>query len=140
MKKEHDNLGKILTIGAGLAALGATTYFFFGPNGKRNQQKLKGWMIKMKGEIIERIEGMKEISEEAYNSIIDAVMETYKDKVESGELQAFADSLKDHWLDIVRDAHAKPKSRRTGTAKSAARRSMRTKRAKRTRSRKNTGK
>jgi hypothetical protein len=93
----------ILGLGAGLAALATASYYFWGPDGRRNQRKMKGWMIKMKGEIIERIENAKELTEDVYNDIIDKVSTVYEGASGTGsaEVKAFAQKLKDQWEDIV---------------------------------------
>ncbi len=104
-KKSHISAGTILSIGAGLAALGATTYYLFGPKAKANQKKLKGWMIKMKGEIIEKLETTENVTEENYHAIIDTIAATYKDKINSEELDELVGNLKRHWHDIVKLAH-----------------------------------
>jgi hypothetical protein len=51
MKNKNSTLGKAVAVGAGVAALAAAGYFFFGPAGEKNRKKMKGWVIKMKGEI-----------------------------------------------------------------------------------------
>ena len=43
-------------IGAGVAGLAATAYFFLGPKGKQHQRHAKAWAIKMKGDVIEQLE------------------------------------------------------------------------------------
>jgi hypothetical protein len=40
--------GKILAVGAGLAAVGAGAYYLAGPNGKKNQEKIKALAGKLK--------------------------------------------------------------------------------------------
>jgi hypothetical protein len=93
----------LLALGAGVAALATTTYYFFGPKGEKHRDDLKGWMIKMKGEIIDRIEDVKELTEPVYREIIDSVVATYATttKVSKEELAAFAERLKAQWKDIV---------------------------------------
>jgi hypothetical protein len=79
-----------LLLGAGVAALATTAYYFFGPKGEKHRENLKGWMIKMKGEIIERIEDVKELTEPVYREIIDSVVATYAATTKvSKELRAF---------------------------------------------------
>jgi hypothetical protein len=95
--------GALIALGAGVAALATTSYYFFGPKGKDHREHLKGWMIKMKGEIIDKIEDAKELTEPVYRDIIDSVVATYAAtaKVSKEELHAFAERLKDQWQDIV---------------------------------------
>lgn len=101
----------ILSVGAGLAAIATAGYYFLGPEGKSNQKKTKGWMFKMKGEIIERIEDVKDLTESAYKDIVDSVAETFAEtaKVSKSEIKAFAGRLKDQWGDLQDDAKSTTK-------------------------------
>lgn len=49
-KKNKASVGKMLAVGAGVAALGAGAYYLMGPDGKKNQKKAKAWITKMKKE------------------------------------------------------------------------------------------
>lgn len=75
MAKKQNGLsgGEMVGIGATVAALGAAAYVMFGPDAKKNKKVIRGWAIKMKGEIIEKLEDAKEISEPVYHNIIDSV-------------------------------------------------------------------
>ncbi len=96
-KKSMSTKAKV-AIGVGTAiALAAASYYFFGPDGKKNRNKLKGWMIRMKGEIVEKMESAKEMTETAYHQIVDAVAARYKNAVSEGDLKGFAANLKKQW-------------------------------------------
>ena len=112
-KDESMSAGKVAAVGAGVVALAAASYYFFGPEGKKNRNSLKGWMIKMKGDIIEKIEGAGDLTEDLYNKIVDTVAAKYvkAGKVSEMELRMFADMLKSQWKGI-----AKAHSKSTGTA------------------------
>jgi gas vesicle protein len=97
-KKKGLSTGAVLGIGAGVVAAAAATYFFFGPEGKKNRQKLKGWMIKMKGDIVEKMENAKDLTEAAYHKIVDAAAASYEKKGVSPEaVREFAAMLKRQW-------------------------------------------
>lgn len=100
-KKEGVSAGKVMAIGAGVAALAAASYYFFGPEGKKNQKKMKGWMIKMKGEVIEKMENAKEVTEAAYHQIIDTVAQKYLKGVTGEEARMYVDVLKKQWKGIA---------------------------------------
>ncbi|MDO9231458.1 MAG: hypothetical protein Q7U36_03220 [bacterium] len=102
MKKKTDKVIKLAVIGASLAGVAATAYFFFGPKGKKHRDHAKSWAIKMKGDVIERLEKAKEITEPIYLEIIDAVSKDYaKEKVATKEeIGAIANDLKKHWKSI----------------------------------------
>jgi hypothetical protein len=107
-KDEGSSAGTVVAVGAGVVALAAASYFFFGPEGKKNRNSLTGWMIKMKGEIIEKMEDAKDMSEAAYEKIVDAVAAKYAKagKVSEAEIRMFAALLKQQWKGIVK-AHNK---------------------------------
>lgn len=91
----------LLLAGLGLAAA-AGTYFFFGPKGKKHRTQVKGWMIRMKGEIIEKLEEAKDVTEPVYRDIVDAVADAYAKagEIPQREIALIADDLKSHWKDI----------------------------------------
>lgn len=113
-KKNGVSAGAVIAIGAGVAALAAGSYFFFGPEGKKNRGKLTGWMIKMKGEVVEKMESAKEMTEAAYNTIVDKVAATYGKKyaVAADEIKAFAEGLKKQWKGITKSSTKKPAAKK----------------------------
>jgi hypothetical protein len=99
---------KLAVLGASLAGVAATAYFVFGPKGKKNRAHAKAWAIKMKGEVVEKLEAAKEITEPVYLSIIDAVTKEYKKgkRASQPEIEALATDLKKHWRAISKVAIA----------------------------------
>jgi len=131
----HSAKGKLAVLGASVAALAATTYFFWGPEGKKHQKKLKGWMIRMKGEVVEKLENAREITEPMYRQIVDSVATGYVKggKISRKEIEALVKDLKKHWKTIGRSAHSARKKtvrsasrviRKTRAATKAARKAM----------------
>lgn len=106
MKKEttkgKSNSAGAIAIGASLAGLAASAYFLLSKEGKKNQKYAKAWAIKMKGEVIEKLEKAREVSEPIYHQIIDTVSAKHeKIKKESAkEVQELAKDLKKHWATI----------------------------------------
>ncbi len=87
---------------AGLAGVAAAAYFFFGPKGKKNREHAKSWAIKMKGDVVAKLEKVKEINKSTYNEIIDSVSKKYKNSKDATntEINAIAKDLKKHWKSI----------------------------------------
>ena len=106
-KDDGMSAGTIAAVGAGVIAVAAASYFFFGPEGKKNRHTMKGWMVKMKGEIIEKMEDAKDLSEAAYEKIVDAVAAKYAKagKISEAEIKLFANLLKQQWKGIVKSHH-----------------------------------
>lgn len=93
-------------IGLGVAAAAAAgAYFLYGKQGARARRKVKGWMLRAKGEVLDRMESMKDISQPAYNAVVDEVVKRYRGlkNIEPGEVMAMAQELKSHWNSISRD-------------------------------------
>lgn len=123
-KHEHNGLGKTI-VGLGAAAALIGTYLLYGSKkGHIRREKVRGWMLKMRGEVLEEIENLKEVTEDAYNKVVDDVKSRYRNKanVEERELDEIVDELKEGWNDIVtnveetaeevKDTVAKPRRRR----------------------------
>lgn len=118
-KKNKSNAVKVAVLGASLAGLAATAYFLFGPKGKKRRQQARAWAIKMKGEVVEKLEAAREITEPIYEGIIDTVAKEYKKgkKASQPEIDALATDLKKHWKSMSKLAIAAKQN----LAKNAAR-------------------
>ncbi|PIR73320.1 MAG: hypothetical protein COU40_03245 [Candidatus Moranbacteria bacterium CG10_big_fil_rev_8_21_14_0_10_35_21] len=105
-KVNKSNAIKLAVVGASLAGLAATAYFLFGPKGKKHRQHAKSWAIKMKGEVVEKLETAQEITEPIYHAIIDTVAKEYMKGKKAGqsEIAALATDLKKHWKSISKMA------------------------------------
>ncbi len=103
---QGSNAREVVLVGASIAAVAAGAYFFFGPNGKKHQKQMRGWMVRMKGEVLEKIEGARELTEEAYNEIVNTVARTYElaGQIPKDEIMALADDLKKQWKSIKKSA------------------------------------
>ncbi|MBX4197881.1 hypothetical protein KW782_00935 [Candidatus Parcubacteria bacterium] len=104
---------------AALAAAAAGAYFLYGSKeGAKRRQKIKSWTLRMKGDVMDKMENMREWSEEAYNRVVDGVSEKYKNvkNVDRKELDAVVKDLKKHWNNIRRQVEGgqrkKPAARR----------------------------
>jgi len=119
-KKKEESHG-VLPLAAGLIAGVAGMYLLHG-HGKvptANRKKLKGWMVKAKGEVIEKVEKMKSLDEQAYVAAVDAVLAKYNKLPEDqrAELELLGKDMKKHWKAIVRDLAPKSKKKPAPKAK-----------------------
>jgi hypothetical protein len=88
---------------AALAAAAAGTYFLYGTKkGAASRKKIKGWMLKAKGEILEKMESLKEINEQVYNKIVEEVKAGYlkAKKIDAKDMEEFVKEMKKHWKGI----------------------------------------
>lgn len=109
-------------VGAGiaaLAALAAAGYFLYGKDGAKNRKKIKGWMLKAKGEVLEGVEKMKDITEEEYAVILDKVATKYKavKNIDPAEVEAMVKELRGHWKNIKKSITPSPKKKAVKKAK-----------------------
>lgn len=108
-KNNKNTIEKAIVISAGVAALAAAGYFFLGPSGKKNFRATRGWMIKMKGEVVEKMEAVKNVTEKEYHNIVDTVAKNYISSGGNKEVAKLAKELKSHWKFISSRVLAKRK-------------------------------
>ena len=96
MTKKEQLIGAGVGVAA-VAALGA--YFLYGKNGARNRDKIAGWTLRLKGEVLEKVEAIKELNEQEYYRIVDEISGRYAnmEKVGAEELKHLAAELKGAW-------------------------------------------
>jgi hypothetical protein len=62
-QKKENGVAVAMGLGA-LAALSAGAYFLYGTKeGAKKRVKIKGWMLKAKGEVLEKMEALKDVNE-----------------------------------------------------------------------------
>ena len=91
---------KIIGAGIGLAAVAAASaYFLYGERGARNRERISGWALKMKGEVLEKLEELKTMDRDTYNKLVDEVAARYAklEKVSASELRRLTVELKNSW-------------------------------------------
>ncbi len=96
-------------IGVGFAAIAAAiagTYFLYGSKeSAKNRKKITSWMLKAKGEILEKIENASELSQEIYEKMVDEVSGKYQalKNIQKNEIEEFVKELKSHWKNISKE-------------------------------------
>ncbi|MEK7568935.1 MAG: hypothetical protein AAB497_02380 [Patescibacteria group bacterium] len=103
-------------VGAGLAAIAAFAaagYFLYGKDGAKNRKKVRGWMLKAKGEVLEGVEKLKDVTEEQYSAIVDKVSAKYAGvkNIDPAELEAMVRELRGHWKNIKKSITPAPKKK-----------------------------
>jgi len=111
---KNPNVGTAVVVGATIAATAAAAYMLFGPEGKKNRKVIQGWTVKMKGEIIEKLEEAKELTEPVYNKVVDVIATKYsKSKnVDPEQLLAVVSDIKKYWKVMMKDKAPKSKPKK----------------------------
>ncbi len=119
-KKTKDQL-----IGVGTtAALVAASYFLYGSKeGKKRRTQIRGWMMKAKGEVLDKMERLNKLDKKSYNELVDSVTTKYKKlgHVETKEVVELARDLKRHWDTISKQIEEGEKKTSRGRTKKPAR-------------------
>ncbi len=95
--------GSAIGLGAGLAAaaIGAAvgSYLLTGKRAAKTKRMLKGWMLKAKGEVLEKLEMAGDVSEEMYYKAVDEMADKYSkvSGVAQEEVDELATELKKQW-------------------------------------------
>lgn len=95
------------TVGLGIAALAAAAagaYFLYGKTAPKQKKKIRGWMLRMKGEVMEGLEGLRDVSEESYDKVVEKVSKKYEQakNIDKSEVDAITKELKGYWKNISR--------------------------------------
>jgi len=97
---------KMIGAGVGVAALAALgTYLLYGARGEKNRQAVAGWMLKLKGEVLEKAEEIKNLNEAEYYKIVDEISGRYArlGKVGAEELKHLTSELKAAWAHLNKE-------------------------------------
>lgn len=103
-KTSSNNTSKVMGAIAGIAAISVATYLLAGPNGKKNRKDLKAWMLKMKADVAEKVENLKEVSATKYHDIVDEVANKYGKlkNIDKNDIMAEAMHLKKEWAKMTK--------------------------------------
>ncbi len=116
---EKVGVGIALTTAA-VAAAGA--YFLYSsPSAAKNRKKVKGWMLKAKGEVLEALESAQKMTDEEYAVVVDKIAAGYSklQNASTKDIKEFKKEMNDHWQKLAKQA--KPKIKK---AKKAAKKAV----------------
>ena len=114
-RKSNKKMSQAQKVGVGIglttaAVAAAGVYFLYGSkDAKKNRKKVKGWMIKARGDILEALEKADGITQEEYNALVEAVGGAYSrlQNASQSEIKDFKKEMKEHWKDIERSGAKK---------------------------------
>lgn len=110
---------KNMSIGAVASAIAGAYYLYGSRDGEAKRKQITAWSIKMKGEILEKVEKLKEVSEPKYKEIVKAVSAKYK-QVETKEMKKVVDELHSTWGKMKKEVMAEIAKRQEQIAKENA--------------------
>lgn len=93
-------------IGFGLTAAAVTAagaYFLYGSKqSTQNRKKVKGWVLKAKGEVLEALEKAETITEDEYRALVETACGAYGTvkSATAGEVKDFKKEMGDHWATL----------------------------------------
>lgn len=93
---------------AAVAAAGA--YFLYGAKeAPQNRKKVKGWVLKAKGEVLEALEKAEAITEDEYNKLVETAGKAYGTvkKATAGEVKDFRKEMHSHWVELQKNKTVK---------------------------------
>jgi hypothetical protein len=104
--KKNGKFGAGFVLGAGAVAALATGYFLYGPKGKEHRKQVRAWTVKAKGEVLQELERMKNVSKESYDQVIDKTTKRYEKvkDISQDEADKLNKELKRYWSDIKKEA------------------------------------
>lgn len=110
-KTDKKTTSNNIAIAAGITGLFASAllgahFLFNTEKGKKRLKHVKSWAFKMKGELLERVEKVKDIDEGTYHKIVDDLTEKYQ-KVKGmtvEEITELTKELKSNWKKIKDEA------------------------------------
>ncbi len=114
IKKEGSSVKKGLAVCvAVIASIGAIacSYFLYGTKeGAKKRKAIKGWALKAKGEVLEKVESIKDITEEKYVAAVNSVMKKYQNLKEKygDEADMLSKELTSYWNHMKK--HLGPKA------------------------------
>jgi len=96
---------KLMAAGAGLAAVAAAAagvYFLYGDKAKARRKVVAAWVLQMKGDVMEKMETMKEVNRETYEALVDETAARYArvKNVGADEMKHVTGELKNAWTHI----------------------------------------
>lgn len=103
-KKKDGGFGVFITGAAAAASAGA--YYLYGPEGRQHRKKVRGWMLKASGEVMEKAEKLKEIDEGRFDTLLEQMEKKYKKvrAIDNKDIAKLRRDLKAQWKHVEMEA------------------------------------
>lgn len=93
-----------MSIGAIASVIAGAYYLYGSKDGAAKRKQLAAWSVKMKGEVLQGIEKLKDVSEPKYKEIVKQVSAKYK-QVDKGELKKVVDEMMSTWNKMKKEVN-----------------------------------
>lgn len=94
---------RALSAGARIAALAAAgNYFVYGRNGGEHPERITGWSLQLKGEVLQRMAELSLLDQESYKELVDRTVRRYErlKKIRAYEARNITAELRHAWTRI----------------------------------------
>lgn len=121
-QKELSSAQKV-GIGFGLTAAAVTAagaYFLYGSKqASQNRKKVKGWMLKAKGDVLEALEKAEHITADEYKALVETASGAYGTvkSATAGEVKDFKKEMQQHWEKLQKNKAIKKIVQKSDVAK-----------------------
>ncbi len=112
-KKVELSASQKLGIGVGLTAAAvaaAGAYFLYGSEeAPKNRKKVKSWMLKAKGDVLQKLEAAEHMTEDEFHAVVEKVLTTYNkaQTISKKELKDFKAEMLEDWGGLITSGVAK---------------------------------
>lgn len=109
--KNKMGVGGVIAAATAITTLVAGAFLMTGKRGEKNRNLMRGWAIQAKGEVLEELEKVKDVTQDKYLEIVDSVIKRYKSskKASEKELSKLSKELRAYWTDISKSNEAAAK-------------------------------
>lgn len=103
--------GKGLGLAAAALAAVAGSYYLYSKFDGKQKRKVQSWALRLKADVMDSLENMKDMSQDAYENVVDTVSAKYAKlkNVDTKELDLMGKDLKKHWKAIEKTVVARAK-------------------------------
>jgi len=122
--KARIGVGGVIATATAITTLVAGAFLMTGKRGEKNRNLMRGWAVQAKGEVLQELEQIKEVTQDKYLEIVDSVLKRYKisKKASEKELSKLSKELRAYWSEIsagTKTAVSKNPAKKTTAKKSS---------------------
>lgn len=99
MTDTKSKIGKGAAMGTAVLAAVAGSYYLYSKFDDKQKSKVKSWAFRLRADVLDELENMKDVSQKAYDDAVDVASTKYAKlkNVDTDELKLLAKEMKKHW-------------------------------------------